>query len=186
MKLKINRAKKIVFNEEIDSSISVFSIVLTFIIIGIILQFDNSFFGSSTNIIKISFIVSGMLGFLTEIKKINIKHNIKGIDNIFFGLIIFIGVYLLKNFISSMDMNSIWFVLFDIITIRYLLIFLLMLIAIFGFFRGILELVYSIYLRYKESNKSEKNKSLFTNIVLVLSQLLGLVLINAQIYDIFK
>jgi hypothetical protein len=185
-KERIKKPKKITFNEKIDSLINGFAVVLTYIIIGIILQFDNSFFGSSTAIIKISFIICGVLGFFTEIMKINAEHNIKGIESIFIGLMLFLGAYLAKNYISSMNIAGIWFTIFNVITIRYLVLFLLMLISIYGFFSGILELSYSMYLRYKESNRDEKNKKLFTNIILILSQLLGLILIAAQIYDILK
>lgn len=44
MKYK-KKKNNIVFNENIDSSINGFALVIAFIIIGIILQFDNSFFG---------------------------------------------------------------------------------------------------------------------------------------------
>ena len=75
MKYK-KKKNNIVFNENIDSSINGFALVIAFIIIGIILQFDNSFFGNATSIIKIVFIVIGILGLFTEINKLNINYEI--------------------------------------------------------------------------------------------------------------
>ena len=151
--------------------------VFAFIIIGIILQFDSSFFGEATNVIKITFIIVGILGLLTEISNLNINYNIKGLDDIGIGSFLLVIAYLLKVYV---DVSS-WYLIFDILYEAVLFFFLL--ISLYGFCRGIIEIFYSLYKNHKEKKKKE---SLFSSIVVILTQLFGLALILAQIYDIFK
>jgi len=152
-------------------------VVFAFIIIGIILQFDSSFFGEATNVIKITFIIVGILGLLTEISNLNINYNIKGLDDIGIGSFLLVIAYLLKVYV---DVSS-WYLIFDILYEAVLFFFLL--ISLYGFCRGIIEIFYSLYKNHKEKKKKE---SLFSSIVVILTQLFGLALILAQIYDIFK
>lgn len=168
---------KVVFDEKTDSSINGFALVFAFIIVGVILQFDNSFFGNATTIIQVSFIVCGLLGLFTEISNLNIRHNIKGLDNIGPAVFLLVVSYLLKTYIDT----SKWF---EIISTLYeVFLFFIILLSIYGFCKGIIEMLYSLYKNYKEKHKKE---NLFSSIMIVLSQLLGLVLILAQIYDVFK
>lgn len=176
MKYK-KKKNNIVFNENIDSSINGFALVFAFIIIGIILQFDNSFFGNATNIIKIVFIVVGILGLFTEISNLNINYDIKGLNNIGIGLFLLIISYLLKVNINPNNWFEILFILYEI------LLFFIILISVYGLCRGLIEMAYSLYKNYKAKNKKG---NLFSSIIVVLTQLFGLVLLVAQIYDIFN
>lgn len=99
--MKDVKNKKIVFDQEADNSINGFALVLAFIIIGIILQFDNSFFGTATNFIKIGFVIIGILGLFTEVSKLNLNYNIKGLDNIGYGSFVLLILYLLKININT-------------------------------------------------------------------------------------
>lgn len=171
------KESKIIFDEKIDKSISGFALVFAFIIIGILLQFDSSFFGEATSVIKITFIIVGILGLLTEISNLNINYNIKGLDNIGIGFFLLVASYLLKVYV---DVSS-WYLFFAILFETGLFFFLL--ISMYGFCRGIIEMFYSIYKNYKEKHIKE---NLFSSIIVTLTQLFGLVLILAQIYDIFK
>lgn len=74
--------EKIAFNKNIDSSINGFALVVAFIIMGGMLQFDNKYFGNSTNTIKIIFIITGLLGLFTEMSSLNKKNSIKGLDDL--------------------------------------------------------------------------------------------------------
>lgn len=169
--------KKIVFNEEIDNSINGFALVLAFIIIGIILQFDNSFFGGATHIIKLVFIVIGILGLFTEISNLNISYNIKGLDNICTGIFLLVISYLLKIYVYPDNWLEFFLILYEVF------LFFIILISIYGLCRGLIEMTYSLYQNYKEKHKKG---NLFTSLIVVLTQLFGLVLVLAQIYDIFK
>ena len=176
MKYK-KKKNNIVFNENIDSSINGFALVIAFIIIGIILQFDNSFFGNATSIIKIVFIVIGILGLFTEINKLNINYEIKGLNNIGSGLFLLIISYLLKVYINPNNWFEILFILYEVF------LFFIILIFVYGLCRGLIEMFFSLYKNYKEKNKK---MNLFSSIMVVLTQLFGLILLVAQIYDIFN
>lgn len=179
-KVEKNKVKKIVFNEKTDNAISGFALVLAFIGVGIILQFDNDFFGIATNFIKIIFIVVGILGFITEVTKLNFKNDIKGLDNLLLGVFLLIILIAMRTYINADN----WFLI-----IKYcyqVLLFLFILLSIYGFARGLIEMLYSIIINYRKDNGKSKKESAFKNIIFVLSQLFGLLLIIAQIYAIFK
>ena len=173
---KINK-KDVIFDEKIDKSINGFALVSAFIVIGVILQFDNSFFGTSTKIIKITFIIVGILGLFTEIKKLNISYNIKGLDDIILGIILLIVGYSIKR---HFDINN-WIEPF--ISLYEFVLFFWILISLFGFCKGMYTMIYSIYNNYKEN---PKNSKFYSSILASISQLLGIALILAQIYDIFN
>lgn len=84
------KQKKVTFSEEIDSSISGFALVITFIIVGIFLLFNKDYFGNQIvdTVIQWLFIVIGCLGFGTEISRMNKDRGIKGIDNLITGIIV--------------------------------------------------------------------------------------------------
>ena len=169
--------KKIVFDQKTDDSINRFAVVFAFIIIGIILQFDKSFFGTSTNFIKIGFVIIGILGLFTEVSKLNFNYNIKGLDNIGYGSLVLLILYLLKININTGNWWKIFIILYEAV------LFFLILVSIYGLCKGVIEMIYSLYKNYKEKHKKE---NLFSSILVMLTQLLGLMLIIAQIYDIFK
>lgn len=177
MKTVKSEKKKIVFDEKTDNSINGFALVFAFIIIGIILQFDNSFFGTTTNFIKISFVIIGILGLFTEVSKLNINYNIKGLDNIGCGSFVLLILYLLKINVNTNNWWEIFIILYEVV------LFFLILVSIYGLCKGIIEMIYSLYKNYKEKHKKV---NLFSSIIVMLTQLLGLMLIIAQIYDIFK
>lgn len=174
---KKSNEKKYTFSEQIDSSINGFSVVLAFIIIGVLLQFDNSFFGNATSFIQIVFIIVGILGLVTEIRNLNANYNIAGVDNIVSGLILLILSYLLKTFINPDNWINFASRIYE------LLLFFLILFSIYGICRGVIEMCYSIYKDYREKKKKGK---LFSSVMAILTQLFGLALVVAQIYDIFN
>lgn len=172
---KNKKDKKIVFSEEIDKSISGFSLVITFIIIGIFLIFNKNYFGNAAVATSIQwiFIVIGCFGFATEISRMNEKRGIKGIDNLVVGIIIIaiwaIIYYAVKNWIG----NSI--------------AFLFLVVGLYGGIEGIIQIGYSI-VQIKRKNIIEKkhNFSIAKDIVLILSEIAGIGLIIVQILQAVK
>ena len=171
-----NNNKKIVFNEEIDSSISGFALVFAFILIGVFLQFNSSFFSESNTLIKIIFVIFGILGFFTEMNNLNLKFRIKGIDNIGIGIVLLVVLYVLYITINF----SKWYKIF--IGIYELVFFIFLLLAIYAVFAGLLQMAYSLYQNYK-SNEHKKRK-VFSSLIVILTQIASLILILTQIYDI--
>ena len=85
-KEKKTREKRVYFTPEIDSSISGFALVLTFAVVGLILQFYPNYFGNEvvTQIVKWIFIAVGILGLAAELAKQ--KNQIIGLDNLIYGI----------------------------------------------------------------------------------------------------
>ena len=174
---KDKKNKKIVFSETIDNSINGFALVCAFIIFGIIFQFNEGLFKNVSNVVKVTFIVVGIIGLFTEINKLNLNYNIKGLDSIEAGLFLWGVIYLLEVFVNNNNWLEIFSVLYEIF------LFLIVLLSIYGCCKGLIEMVYSLYLNYTKQNKKE---SLFSSAIVALTQLFALALIVAQIYDIFK
>lgn len=173
--------EKITFNKDIDSSINGFALVVAFIIMGGMLQFDNKYFGNSTNTIKIIFIITGLLGLFTEMSSLNKKNSIKGLDDLGGGLFLFISLLLIKTYVNTNNWNNFFIVCGKIF------LFIMIFISIYMFSSGTIKMIYSVYKNYcNKTSTKEKNKNLFSNIIVILSQLCGVALMVAQIYDIFS
>lgn len=167
-KQKQKKEKKIYFSPEIDSSIEGFSLVLTFAVVGLILQFYPSYFGNEivTNIVKWLFIVVGILGLASELGKR--KNQIVGLDNIVYGTV-FTGA---------------WVVLFVYVRhwIANTLSFAFLIFGLYSFFMGIQQVIHSIslYRKEKASGAADKEKTR-GDILLFLTKLLGVILVAFQI-----
>ena len=169
------KEKKITFSEEIDSSISGFSLVITFIIIGIFLLFNKDYFGNETvsTWVQWIFIIIGCLGFGTEVSNMNKKRGIKGIDNLVLG-IAFIAIWAIIYYrFNHWVANTISF--------------FFMIFGLYGGVRGIIEIVYSISKIGKEKSEDESDKlSVVKEIILILSEIAGMGLIVVQILQAIK
>ena len=144
--MKKNKKKdSIVFSEQIDNTINSFAVSLTFISIGIFLYFNQTYFGNEmvSSIFQWTFITLGILMVFTSFSTINKKEksNIKGFDSLAIGIILLI----------------IWFFLFRInsLTLNIISIFILI-FGIYGNYRGLLEIFYSIIDSTKNKNKKIK------------------------------
>lgn len=156
--------QKIVFSKEIDDNHNGQAIGLSFLSIGLILQFLPDYFGNAwvTNAIKIIFIVIGALGMCLELAKK--KSEIKGLDNFLLG-ILFGGLW--------------WFLYykFDYWLIN-IAIFVLLILGAYAFFLGFQQILYSMIGR----KKGDKTKTLSKDDYLeIFTKVLGLLLVLAQI-----
>ena len=169
------QAKKVTFSEEVDSSISEFALVITFIIVGIFLLFNKDYFGNQivATIIQCLFITIGLLGFGTEISKLNKNRGIKGIDDLIIGIIIVaiwaVIYYWVKNWIGN------------------LIGFFFLIIGLYGGCRGILEILYSLTKINREHKETQKSRiEIIKEIILILSEIAGIALIVIQILQAIK
>ena len=89
--------KKIIFNEEIDSAISGYTLAITFVGIGVFLLNNLDYFGNNIVSIVILSIFSfiGIIGTFIELGK---NKEIKGFDDIGMGLFFFIPWLLIYIF----------------------------------------------------------------------------------------
>lgn len=169
------QAKKVTFSEGVDSSISGFALVITFIIVGIFLLFNKDYFGNQivATVIQWLFIAIGLLGFGTEISKLNKNRGIKGIDDLIIGIIIVaiwaVIYYWVKNWIGN------------------LIGFFFLIIGLYGGCRGILEIIYSLTKINKEHKEAQKSRiEIIKETILILSEIAGIALIVIQILQVIK
>lgn len=163
------KPQKIYFNEEIDSRITGLALVFALLACGVLLQFSPIYFGSTTvtEVVKWIFLIVGVLGFILEASKT--KSKIVGLDNIFLGIFLIAGWFVLFWFVNHWLTNTIAFVLF--------------LIGAFGFFQGVQQVIYSMAIKNKSehTNTLEDKQEHRMEIIMFLTKLLGIALVVIQI-----
>ena len=167
-KEKKTREKRVYITPEIDSSISGFALVLTFAVVGLILQFYPNYFGNEvvTQIVKWIFIAVGILGLAAELAKQ--KNQIIGLDNLIYGIFFFGGWLALFVFVRNWIANT--------------LSFILLIFGLYAVFMGTQQIIRSIalYRKDKASGRVEK-EAMKGDVLLFLTKLLGVVLVAFQI-----
>ena len=169
------QSKKVTFSEEVESSINGFALVITFIIVGIFLLFNKDYFVNQivATIMQCLFITIGLLGFGTEISKLNKNKGIKGINDLIIGIIMVaiwaVIYYWVKNWIGN------------------LIGFFFLIMGLYGGCRGIIEILYSLIKIKKEHKEIQKgNLEIIKEIILILSEISGIALIVIQILQAIK
>lgn len=140
---KQKKQKKITFSEEIDSSIGGLALGTTFVIMAVLVWKLEIFHNVIVDrIIEVVLILIGILGTLIELGKLN-KGDIKGIDDLTIGVIV-----------TSVPLFFVW--KFDKLIVN-IICFLILIIGVFGFFSGVIKIIYSLILvRRKTVNKKVK------------------------------
>jgi hypothetical protein len=163
--------KKIVFSEDIDHKISGFSLGFAFITTGLILLVFPDFFISEsiTDIIRKTYIFVGIIGLIVELNK-NKSNDIKGIGDLVLGLSIILIAIIIYIYIDMIVFN--------------ILSFLLLQIALFGFFRGLVSIIYSLILKTKNNSTTKKN--IISEILLMFTRFASLTLIIFQIIEVVR
>lgn len=159
-----SKEKKYTFNEAIDNSINNLSVSLTFILIGVLLYFEILKFGNelTSNVIQWCFIIFGVLMIFTGLGKTgdDNPYKIKGFDSLSIGFIFIIIWYFFRNFT---------FFPFIILSV------LILIVGVYGFIRGILEILYSLKLKFTKLKKESILK--FTSeLILFLAKISSLIL----------
>lgn len=170
--------KKIIFTKEVDDIINGLALVLAFLVLGIILQFKETFFGEATFVIKIAFIFIGLIGVFTEASNLNKRLEIIGLDSVACGGILLLVAYYSKN-LENMFKLSESFKFIGII--GYIILAFFFLVSFYIICEGIMQLIYSIRLKF-DNKKGKFN--LISSIIMPLTQIFSLILIFFQIYQI--
>ena len=156
--------QKTVFSKEIDDNHNGQAIGLSFLSIGLILQFLPGYFGNEqvTNVVKIVFAVIGALGMCIELGKK--KSEVKGLDNLLLG-ILFVGLW--------------WFLYYKFnLWIINIAIFVLLILGAYASFLGFQQILYSAIGRKKGDTIKSLSKDDYLEIF---TKVLGLLLVLAQI-----
>lgn len=101
--------KKVIFSEEVDSSISGFSLGITLILVAVFVYYTELFHNKLTDIlVAIILMIFGMLGTFLEIGKAK-NDDIKGIDDCGCGIVLLaIAVFLVLKY-NKLILNIICF-----------------------------------------------------------------------------
>lgn len=169
-----NDQNTIIFNDNILNIINAVSLLFTYLFMGIIICIDKNFFGKVTRAIEIAFVVVGIIGFIFEVRRLNKNFSIKGIDNVLISSLLFPMFLLAKCCVSTDGCNN--FIVF----IYQILIFVILLLMIFLFCKGIVEVIYSLYLKHKEKSIG----FMLSSIIIMFGQVFGLILICVHIFQI--
>ena len=159
--------KKVYFSKEIDDRINGSALVLAFVLVGLILQFDPAYLGNDviTRIVQWVFIVIGLLGMSVELQKS--KSSIVGLDNFLLGILFFGGWFALYKGFDRWWIN--------------IVALLPLFFGAYAIFLGVEQIIYSLSHQTKMPKSDERKNEEKADILLFLTKLLGVVLVVIQI-----
>lgn len=161
------KQKKIIFSEEIDSKIDGLTLGFAFIVVGLFLLLVPNYFGKELvgQIVRWIFIVIGVLGLLVEFSKSKPISDIKGFDDLWVGALLLAGWAALFFLVKDSLWNIAGF---------FCLVF-----GMYGVFRGIFRIIYSI--RLNQKNKAQTKENIASDVFLFLTKLVSLALVVLQL-----
>lgn len=161
-----NKEKKIVFSEKIDSSICGFALGIAFVLAAFFEVYFKIFGNRIVEIvIAIVLLIVGIAGTLTEIGKIK-KDDIKGTDDFVLGLILTV-------------LPIIFILIFNKVIINIFL-FPIFMFGTFGGLKGIMEIIYSLKLKKRESGNT---KIEVMKIIVAITEIIALAVAIIQLID---
>lgn len=156
--------KKIVFSEEIDSSINGFALGISFVMLAIFVVYFKIFNNAIIEkCVAIFLLIFGIAGTITEIGRIK-KGDIKGLDDLIIGFIIsvlsIVGILKLQNMYYNIGL------------------FVVLLLGSFGTVKGILEIFYSLRLQRRKSNNTKME---IMKIIVAITEIIALIIAVIQL-----
>lgn len=137
----MGKDKKITFSEEVDSSITGFSLGITLILVALFVYYTELFHNRIIEIIvAIILIFIGIIGTFLEIGKAK-NDDIKGIDDLGIGIVISaISVFVVLKY-NKLPLN--------------IICFLVLLFSIFGTIQGVLKIFYSLKIQKRKTDNKK-------------------------------
>ena len=155
--------KKIVFSEEIDSSINGIALGTAFVMLSIFVVYFKIFNTIAEKFIAVILLELGIAGTLTEIGRIK-KEDIKGLDDLIVGVLLtVVSVVVILKF-RNVALN--------------IGLFIVLLLGSYGMIRGILEILYSLKLQRRKSNNV---KIEIMKIVVAVTEFISLIVVILQL-----
>ena len=161
------KRKKIVFNEEIDSVISGYTLAITFVGVGIFLLNNLDYSGNKTVTVVILSIFS-FFGIVVTFIELGKNKEIKGFEDIVAGLFLFIPWLLIYLFVHNVVCNIVGFIL--------------LIMGVYGIVGGCIKIVVSFIMNEKDTNN--KLKKLITSFFKLLPAVASFILIICNILKI--
>jgi len=160
----MDKEKKIIFSEEIDSSITGFSVGVSFVVVALFVWFGRLFHNRiAESVITIILLIIGICGTFLEFEKINQK-NIKGLYDLGLGCVLSILFFFL-------------IIKFDLLVLNIVCVILL-LFSIYAVFSGLLKIGYSF--KIQKRNVENKKVEIF-KIITGVTEIIALVVVILQL-----
>lgn len=147
----MKKERKVVFSEEIDSSITGFALGISFVLLaGLTYYFDFFHWVIADGIISIILLVVGIGGTCIEIGRLN-EEKIKGKDDLLLGLFFTIPALIFIFIYDHIILNIICFIV--------------LLLSLFGTIKGIIEVTYSMRIQKRKSHNKKIEVLRFITII---------------------
>lgn len=169
-RMNVAKNRKVVFSEEIDSSINGFALGISFVLLaGFVYYFDIFHWIIVDKIIAIILLIVGICGTCIEIGRIN-GEKVKGKDDLFFGLLFtFLALFFIFKY-NQIFIN--------------IICFMILLLSLFGMIKGVIEVLYSLRVQRR---KSQNKKIEIFRIIAVITEALALAVAIFQfLAEIYK
>ena len=161
-----DKEKKVIFSEEIDSSIDGFALGITFVLVAFFEVYFKIFGNRMVEIVlAIGLLLFGIFGTLIEIGKIS-TDNIKGGDDLVTGLFFAApSVFIIFQF-NKVILN--------------IIMFIVLAFGIFGAMKGVIEILYSLKIKRR---KTENKKVEVMQIVVAATEVVALAVAIIQLVN---
>lgn len=161
-----DKEKKVIFSEEIDSSIDGFALGITFVLVAFFEVYFKIFGNRMVEIVlAIGLLLFGIFGTLIEIGKIS-TDNIKGGDDLVTGLFLAApSVFIIFKF-NKVILN--------------IIMFIVLASGIFGAMKGVIEILYSLKIKRR---KTENKKVEVMQIVVAATEVVALAVAIIQLVN---
>lgn len=161
-----DKEKKVIFSEEIDSSIDGFALGITFVLVAFFEVYFKIFGNRMVEIVlAIGLLLFGIFGTLIEIGKIS-TDNIKGGDDLVTGLFFVApSVFIIFKF-NKVILN--------------IIMFIVLAFGIFGAMKGVIEILYSLKIKRR---KTENKKVEVMQIVVAATEVVALAVAIIQLVN---
>lgn len=161
-----DKEKKVIFSEEIDSSIDGFALGITFVLVAFFEVYFKIFGNRMVEIVlAIGLLLFGTFGTLIEIGKIS-TDNIKGGDDLVTGLFLAApSVFIIFKF-NKVILN--------------IIMFIVLAFGIFGAMKGVIEILYSLKIKRR---KTENKKVEVMQIVVAATEVVALAVAIIQLVN---
>lgn len=161
-----DKEKKVIFSEEIDSSIDGFALGITFVLVAFFEVYFKIFGNRMVEIVlAIGLLLFGIFGTLIEIGKIS-TDNIKGGDDLVTGLLLAApSVFIIFKF-NKVILN--------------IIMFIVLAFGIFGAMKGVIEILYSLKIKRR---KTENKKVEVMQIVVAATEVVALAVAIIQLVN---
>lgn len=168
--------KKLVFSEWQINMINVFALIISYVIMGCLLNYDSDFFGNYTRTIIISLVCLGIFGLMTEIRRINYLYGIRGLAEEVIGIFMFLIYNFMDEYLSPVGHGN--FVEFS----YEILLCLALFIIFFCIVRGFIKMFLSVYISYNRKFKGKRKDVLVTRVLFTVAECIGVLLIYILLY----